>query len=363
MQQYYYVTSPDGATGSLCLTTKGLTFLPAGQDEEEGGRECKWNDIVEYSISGSSAREHKLRVVLRKVSKKNGTEKIKEIFFMLRTRHSLVEIEKDITRCVRQCVSEQQGLDDSLPLSESLRSEDGGKFALDEKQEMYAKAVAKKAREARFQDVLMNGTEGSLAVDTKAGLIFYKKGSKSGKQKFIGWANIQNQQSNSKWPTLRLTLQDEIVDITFAGKDDMEQCKKEIASRLLPRIPENPPAVIAEQPDKPQTESFSDITKESSKDGRDVLDLRQHPELWSISYEQLLELAEKAVKVFGKRAYKKITMRDINRKILEPHCRETGTSYALDLNPKGLKIEAFITHAWDEPFEQFVEVCTCVFCI
>ena len=81
------------------------------------------------------------------------------------------------------------------------------------------------------------------------------------------------------------------------------------------------------------------------------------PAMWSISYQQLMELDERARETLGRNAFQKATMRDINKRILEPHCRTHDTSYALSLNPEGLLVDAFITHAWDEPFAAFVEVC------
>jgi len=80
------------------------------------------------------------------------------------------------------------------------------------------------------------------------------------------------------------------------------------------------------------------------------------PAMCAITYQQLMDLEVKARKKLGRSAYGKATMRDINRVIIEPSCKQTWKPYALQLNPKGLKIDAFITHAWDEPFEAFVEV-------
>lgn len=48
-------------------------------------------------------------------------------------------------------------------------------------------------------------------------------------------------------------------------------------------------------------------------------------------------------------------MRDINKHIIEPRCRAEGKSYNRSLNPNGLKVDAFITHCWDEPFFDFVD--------
>ena len=48
-------------------------------------------------------------------------------------------------------------------------------------------------------------------------------------------------------------------------------------------------------------------------------------------------------------------MRDVNQAIIKPLCQRSGRSYALAMNPDGLLLDAFITHAWDEPFGDFVE--------
>jgi WD40 repeat protein len=79
------------------------------------------------------------------------------------------------------------------------------------------------------------------------------------------------------------------------------------------------------------------------------------PSQWCISYEQLLDVQELALKVFGKEEYKTVTMRDICRHIILPRCQETGTSYALSLNPGGLPIDSFVTHSWDGQFASFVQ--------
>ena len=50
-----------------------------------------------------------------------------------------------------------------------------------------------------------------------------------------------------------------------------------------------------------------------------------------------------------------VTMRDICQELIEPICRETGTSFALHKNPEGLQVDAFVTHSWDGPFGDFVD--------
>ena len=84
------------------------------------------------------------------------------------------------------------------------------------------------------------------------------------------------------------------------------------------------------------------------------------PSMWSISYVQLMNFDDMCSKKFGNQ-YKGMTMRDINAAILEEICRAHGKSYALSLNPSGLMVEAFITHAWDEPFHEFVASIKSVF--
>lgn len=78
------------------------------------------------------------------------------------------------------------------------------------------------------------------------------------------------------------------------------------------------------------------------------------PSMCSISFSQLMELDAKASEIFAA-DYPLKTMRDICEKIIKPCCQENGKPYALFLNPNGLKIDAFITHTWDEPFVDFVE--------
>lgn len=78
------------------------------------------------------------------------------------------------------------------------------------------------------------------------------------------------------------------------------------------------------------------------------------PSLWSISYVQLLALHQEAKHFYGD-TFSNSTMRDICKDIIEPLCKRHGKSYALYSNPGGLRVEAFITHSWDEPFGDFVE--------
>jgi len=80
----------------------------------------------------------------------------------------------------------------------------------------------------------------------------------------------------------------------------------------------------------------------------------KEPAMWAISYQQLMDIQKLVEKKLG-RKYQQATMRDVNKAIIEPSCAEHGKSYALTLNPVGLKLDAFVTHAWDEPFDQFIE--------
>ena len=53
--------------------------------------------------------------------------------------------------------------------------------------------------------------------------------------------------------------------------------------------------------------------------------------------------------------YATVTMREVNEMFIKPECAKSGTSYAMACNPGGLELHMFVTHAWDEPFKEFVE--------
>ncbi|CAB9512699.1 ankyrin 3, node of Ranvier (ankyrin G) [Seminavis robusta] len=81
------------------------------------------------------------------------------------------------------------------------------------------------------------------------------------------------------------------------------------------------------------------------------------PVMWGVSYDQLKDFRALVSKTFaGKNgnAQTQPTMHDVNQHILIPICQESNTSYALTLNPKGLRAEIFCTHCWDEPVIEFV---------
>ena len=82
-----------------------------------------------------------------------------------------------------------------------------------------------------------------------------------------------------------------------------------------------------------------------------------HPGMWSITFQQLLDVETLAQQKFGIQLYQLQSMRDITETIIIPKCqegREVAVSYAMSLNPMGLPIDAYITHCWDEPFAEFV---------
>jgi len=79
-----------------------------------------------------------------------------------------------------------------------------------------------------------------------------------------------------------------------------------------------------------------------------------HPAMWAISFQQLVRVQKKLVAAFGMDKSQKFTMRDVNHYFIQPTCQKKGTSYALFKNPQGLKTEAFVTHCWDEIFNDFV---------
>ncbi|CAB9522058.1 unknown protein [Seminavis robusta] len=428
--------SEDGAVGNLKLDRKGFAFLPNGGDETEDLRECKWDKIVEYAACGSSASstEHKLRLVLRKVSKSKGTEKKKEILLAFESHDDLYKVEKDICGYMRRnSILQDDSLSGSLPFHLDRRSSHNSTSPFDlsfssttstipvspsasrrmsndflrsssslppvspfSDTSSHSAALDDQplpaAEKALYQSVTVGGKEGSLDM-SQDGLLFYKKGKTKSrnKPKQIPFSAIQKLQVNTTAPKLKLTFKDEedAVLFAFSGREDMEEVKKEIESHIhLESKKTDPlrPTSMADpkQSDPPQPSTNDgqiqkaddkesaiahglergqawrlqrEASIEESKDLQErTEDIRSRPEMWSITYEQLLQLAEDVKLKFGKFKYKRATMRDVNRKILEPHCIKTGTSYALSLNPEGLLVDAFITHAWDEKFADFVEV-------
>jgi len=80
-----------------------------------------------------------------------------------------------------------------------------------------------------------------------------------------------------------------------------------------------------------------------------------HPSECAISYEQLVEVDREAKAKWGEVHTK--TMRDVVRHIIVPYTKTAGfrgLSYAQTKNPNGRKLDAFVTHCWDEPFREFV---------
>merc|ERR1712046_52314 len=82
---------------------------------------------------------------------------------------------------------------------------------------------------------------------------------------------------------------------------------------------------------------------------------------WGMSYEQLKEFEAHARYFYGAR-FKEVNMRDVVRDLLEPMCRDRGVSYArLKNESRPLPVLAFVTHCWDEPFEEFCNSITNTF--
>jgi hypothetical protein len=76
--------------------------------------------------------------------------------------------------------------------------------------------------------------------------------------------------------------------------------------------------------------------------------------MWGITLETLTEVCEQARGLAGA-DFDSWTMREVNNAIVKPLCLQAQTSLALHRSPGGLKAEVFVSHAWAEPFGQFVE--------
>lgn len=96
--------------------------------------------------------------------------------------------------------------------------------------------------------------------------------------------------------------------------------------------------------------SGSSRTRNSSRNQTSI-----PPHMWCITYGQLMEVEQQAIKVFGESGIGNKTMRDICREIIGPTCCKTGTCFALSINKDGLPVDVFVTHGWDGQFSSFVQ--------
>ena len=159
-----------------------------------------------------------------------------------------------------------------------------------------------------------------------------------------------------------LLLQDRVVLLLYISTRSLLYCKNRNDSFILILSCFRDAAATTLTGD----ETLSMEAEESSRDqevpescsgtsARTATMSSNQPHMWSIPYTLLMEIEETAAQRFGTEAYSRMTMRDINREIIEPCCRQSGKSYALSANPNGLKVDAFITHSWDGIFQDFVQ--------
>jgi len=81
-----------------------------------------------------------------------------------------------------------------------------------------------------------------------------------------------------------------------------------------------------------------------------------------ISYEQLVDVWRMSADLFNSE-YLSFNLHDIVNRIIKPlYCSKYGVSYAEFRNKeKLLRVEAFVTHCWKEPFDEFVREIRSVF--
>lgn len=86
-----------------------------------------------------------------------------------------------------------------------------------------------------------------------------------------------------------------------------------------------------------------------------AVDKRKDPAWAAISVDQLLDLRNNAQTMLGD-AYAAATMHDVNRVLIQPLCAESGMCYAHTVNREQLlHATVFVSHAWQENFQAFVE--------
>eukprot|EP00038_Savillea_parva_P008111 m.174846 g.174846 ORF g.174846 m.174846 type:complete len:284 (+) comp13880_c0_seq1:133-984(+) len=83
------------------------------------------------------------------------------------------------------------------------------------------------------------------------------------------------------------------------------------------------------------------------------------PQRWAMTEAQLVGIRTAAIAQAHDlgQDYAQWTIRDINTHVVLPTCRAFQTSYALSVNPVGCDTEVFVSHTWDDTFE---EMFTCI---
>jgi len=84
-------------------------------------------------------------------------------------------------------------------------------------------------------------------------------------------------------------------------------------------------------------------------------DKTQDPAWAAISLQQLEELREEAKQKLGG-TYRTASMHDVNSAVIQPICNAHGKCYAHVVNAEQLlRLQVFVSHAWLENFDEFVE--------
>lgn len=86
-----------------------------------------------------------------------------------------------------------------------------------------------------------------------------------------------------------------------------------------------------------------------------LLQYLSDPSNWGISWDALERVHQKAHSTFGESYSRKSTF-DVVQFVVKPACMEHGAPMALVENGWEIqKVEGFVTHAWHQPFSEFVE--------
>eukprot|EP00035_Acanthoeca_spectabilis_P029759 m.475377 g.475377 ORF g.475377 m.475377 type:complete len:1000 (+) comp38190_c0_seq1:794-3793(+) len=94
---------------------------------------------------------------------------------------------------------------------------------------------------------------------------------------------------------------------------------------------------------------------ESAKRRSTVVDIGGiPPHKCAVTFEVLQGVYDQARTLAGD-DFSSWTMSNVNRAIVKPLCAQYGTCLALYHSPNGLSADVFVSHAWREPFRQFVE--------
>jgi len=107
-----------------------------------------------------------------------------------------------------------------------------------------------------------------------------------------------------------------------------------------------PPPTSDQKPRSPKSDAGAEAPeRDPSVPAHTVVD----PAMWCVTPDQFFKFINDVYKEFPN---KDPTVNDVVDVMVRPMCEESGTSYALQLNPTGVAVRQFVVHAWSQGVKQ-----------